>query len=58
MIWSGRFRARSNSHSVAVCGGCTKIPLATVVAQEDETILENGVEAKPSVGSSTWIRQD
>jgi hypothetical protein len=38
----GRFRARSNSHSVAVCDGCTNIPLAAVVAQEDETILESG----------------
>ena len=36
---SGRFLARSNSHSVAVRDGCTNIPLAAVEAQEDETIL-------------------
>jgi hypothetical protein len=38
-----RFRARSNSHPVAVRGGCTNFPLATGRAQEDETILELGV---------------
>ena len=40
---SGRFLARSNSHSVAVRDGCTNIPLTAVKAQEDETILINGV---------------
>src|SRR5450759_1368572 len=39
---SGRFLARSNSHSVAVREGYTNIPLAAVGAQEDETILFNG----------------
>src|ERR1019366_10307695 len=39
---SGRFLARSNSHSVAVRDGYTNIPLAAVGAQEDETILFNG----------------
>src|ERR1019366_3657214 len=39
---SGRFLARSNSHSVAVRDGNTNIPLAAVGAQEDETILFNG----------------
>jgi hypothetical protein len=38
----GRFLARSTSHSVAVCDGCTNIPLAADGAQEDETILESG----------------
>ena len=53
------FRTRSNSHSVAVRGGCTNIPLAAVAAQEDETILNNGFfETIPLFGSSTWIRQD
>jgi hypothetical protein len=37
------FRARSTSHTVAALDGCTKIPLAAHRAQEDETILENGV---------------
>ena len=36
-------RARSTSHTLAVRGGCTKIPLAAVGAQEDETILCFGV---------------
>jgi hypothetical protein len=39
---SGRFLARSNSHSVAVRDGCTTIPLAAVEAQKDETILKSG----------------
>ena len=39
---SDRFHTRSNSHSVAVRGGCTNIPLAAVAAQEDETILNSG----------------
>src|ERR1035437_7344930 len=39
---SGRFLARSNSHSVAVRDGYTNIPLAAVGAQEAETILFNG----------------
>ena len=39
---SGRFHTRSNSHSVAVRGGCTNIPLAAVAAQEGETILNSG----------------
>jgi len=38
----GRYRTRSNSHSVAVRDGCTKIPLAADGAQENETILESG----------------
>jgi len=28
------------------------------MAQENETILELGMEAKSNFGSSTWIRQD
>src|ERR1700679_2671305 len=36
------FRTRSNSHSVAVRGGCTNIPLAAGAAQEDETLLNSG----------------
>ena len=36
------FHTRSNSHSVAVRGGCTNIPLAAVAAQEGETILNSG----------------
>ena len=39
---SGRFLARSNSHSVAVRDGRTNIPLAAVGAQEDDTILYLG----------------
>src|ERR1700723_2518714 len=39
---SDRFRTRSNSHSVAVRGGCTNTPLAAVAAQEDETLLNSG----------------
>ena len=39
---SDRFHTRSNSHSVAVRGGCTNIPLAAVAAQEGETILNSG----------------
>src|SRR6478752_9037789 len=34
----GRFRTRSTSHTVAVCDGCTKIPLAAGRAQEDENL--------------------
>jgi hypothetical protein len=34
---------RSTSRSVAARGGCTNIPLAAVGAQEDETILEDGL---------------
>ena len=40
---AARFRARSTSHSVAARNGCTNIPLAAVGAQEDETILEDGL---------------
>ena len=40
---TGCFLARSNSHSVAARDGCTNIPLAAVGAQEDETILEDGL---------------
>ena len=40
------FRARSNSYPVAVRDGCTNIPLAAGRAQEDETILESGIQAK------------
>ena len=36
-------RTRSTSHSVAAHRGCTNIPLAAVGAQEDETILEDGL---------------
>jgi hypothetical protein len=36
----------------------TKIPLAAVGAQEDETILEGAFWAMAVCGSSTWIRQD
>jgi|SRR5277367_35917 len=39
---SARFRARSNSHSVAVRDGCTNIPLAAGKAQKDETLLQIG----------------
>ena len=42
-IAAARFRARSTSHSVAARNGCTNIPLAAVGAQEDETILEDGL---------------
>ena len=52
---SGRFHTRSNSHSVAVRGGCTNIPLAAVAAQEDETA---DFQTIPLIGSSTRIRQD
>src|SRR5271170_2621182 len=38
----GRFRTRSNSHSVAVRDGCTNIPLAAGGARKDETILQYG----------------
>ena len=38
-----RFRARSTSHAVAAHSSCTKIPLSAGRAQEDETILENGI---------------
>jgi hypothetical protein len=44
-----RFRARSTSHSVAAQGGCTMIPLAAVGAQEDETILEDGLSGHAKV---------
>jgi hypothetical protein len=44
-----RFRARSTSHSVAAHGGCTNIPLAAVGAQEDETILEDGLSGHAKV---------
>jgi hypothetical protein len=40
---AARIRARSTSHAVAARNGCTKIPLSAGRAQEDETILENGV---------------
>jgi hypothetical protein len=33
-----RFRARSTSHTVAVCDGCTNIPLAAGRAQENENL--------------------
>ena len=33
----------TTSHSVAARNGCTNIPLAAVGAQEDETILEDGL---------------
>ena len=55
---SGRFLARSTSHSVAARSDCTNIPLAAAGAQEDETILESGFWAMVHGGSSTWIRQD
>src|ERR1700729_1418164 len=35
---AARFRARSTSHTVAVCDGCTNIPLAAGRAQEDENL--------------------
>ena len=50
--------AGSNSHTVAAIDGCTNIPRAAVMAQENETILELGIGAKSNFGSSTWIRQD
>jgi hypothetical protein len=40
----GGFLARSNSHSVAIRDGCTHIPLTADGAQEDKTILNDGVE--------------
>jgi hypothetical protein len=45
---SGCFLARSNSHSVAVRDGCTKIPLAAGGAHEDETILQSGCSSHPA----------
>jgi len=45
---SGRCRTRSNSHSVVARNDCTKIPLATGGAQEDETILQCGCSSHPA----------
>jgi hypothetical protein len=55
---AARVRRRFKSHTVAAIDGCTNIPRAAVMAQENETILELGIGAKSNFGSSTWTRQD
>src|SRR5713101_7515057 len=56
---TARFRARSNSHPVAVRDGCTNIPLAAGKAQEDETLLQIRLFKPYRISvRPTWIRQD